>query len=403
MIGLDNNNTGKILFIIFMFALSLRLLAVFTQSDPKKILYADAKAYDNIAVNIMSGYGFSLVPDGSPIPTTQRTPMYPLFLAGIYIIFGHNYVAVKIIQAILGALSCIIIFYITNITYRNKMVAIIASLITALYVPFIRGFNYYGGPALLLSEYFYIFMLGMAILTTLIFVRDGKKWSGMLSGICIGFTVLTRPEFIVFPLLLIGYLFYISKLSVKRTVYKYFIMYFFMLMILLPWTIRNYIVQKKFIPLTTLNGLVFWLGNNSLANGGWAYPENYAATTKQVENLCEYEQNKVFLETGIKEIKKNPQRMPKLLIKKILVHWAPFEKKFEIFNPYYAILLLLSSIRIFFLKRLNIFENVLMIIFLATTITAVLTWGEPRYRYPYEYFLIVFAAFSLNKIFKIYL
>ena len=170
----------------------------------------------------------------------------------------------------------------------------------------------------------------------------------------------------------------------------------------MPWVTRNYIVHGRAVPLSTLGGYIFWMGNNYLANGSssGAYTENYLELMKETENMSEYERDKVFFKDGIKELKTNPKRIPKLFIKKIMVHWAPFEEGFRLFNPYYAVILLFGSIGILFFRRRSIMENVLLIVFLTTTLTAIITVGDPRYRHPYESCLIIFAALSMNEIFR---
>ena len=158
----------RILFAIFILALFLRLFAVVTQEESGGLPLGDAKQYDNIAVNILSGNGLSEVFDGPRVPTSKRPPIYPLFLAGIYAIFGHNYFAVKVIQAIIGGIFCIVVFFIAYTVYADKRIAIISSFLTAIYRPFISGITYYGGPARLLSEYLYMFILGIATIKRII-------------------------------------------------------------------------------------------------------------------------------------------------------------------------------------------------------------------------------------------
>ncbi len=396
------NSKAKILLGIFIVALFLRLSAVFSQEETNKIPRGDASGYDKMAVNLVSGNGFAELKNGVISPVAYRPPVYPLFLAGIYSIFGHSYIAVKIIQALIGALFCIVIFFIVNITYDSMMIGLIASAGTALYKPFVSGFSYYGGPALLLSEYFYMFMIGLAVLAVLYYIKNGDIKIGVLSGIFMGLTILTRPEFVLFPIILIIYLLYISNLSIKALLKKYFIMYLFILLTMSPWVVRNYIVYKEFIPLNTLGGRIFWLGNNSLANGGMTDVrlERALMDSEAMKNLSDKQINKVFFKMGIKELKNNLARIPGLFIRKILVHWAPFENGFKIFNPYYAFILFFGSIGILFFRKKVILENVLLVIFLSTTLTAMLTFGECRYRYPYEPYLIIFTALTFNDMIK---
>ena len=101
--GLDTIVTREIVF-IFLAALFLRLafLAAY-DTRPRK----DAVSYDRVALSLAAGNGYAW-PDGSP--TAARDPGYSFFLSLIYRLFGHDYKAVKIIQCVLGALSCILIY-----------------------------------------------------------------------------------------------------------------------------------------------------------------------------------------------------------------------------------------------------------------------------------------------------
>ena len=397
---MKKDKTKIILLVIFVLALALRVWAVVAQAESERIPRADAKQYDNIAVNIISGNGFSEATDGSGVPTARRTPGYPLFLAAIYAIFGHSYIAVKIAQAFLGAVFCIVVFAIVNIVYNEKRISLIASFITAVYKPFVSGLHYYGGPSYILSEYLYILMLGSAALAVCILIKKENILSSITAGICIGSAILTRPEAVLFPVILIFYLFYISQLSIKRLIKKYLALYLIIFLTLSPWVLRNYVAMNRLIPLSTLGGYAFWQGNNSMTNGSWAYPEDHDEIRDKTKRMSEYEANKIYFGCAITELKNNPKMIPRLLIRKLLVHWAPFEEGFKIFNPYYAVIFLLGSIGIIFFRKKYTMENILIIFLLTTSSAALIIYGDPRYRYPYEAFLIIFSALTIDKIFK---
>lgn len=387
------DNIAKILFGIFIIALFLRLLAVFSQKEIDRVPRCDASGYDEMAINLASDNGLSQSINGSITPIAYRTPVYPMFLAGIYYIFGHHYITVKIIQAILGALFCIIVFLISNIIYNDVVIGLIASLCTALYRPFISGFLFYGGPASMYSESFFMFMVGLAILALLYFIKKGDIKTGMLAGLFMGLTVLTRNEFVLFPILLIVYLLYVLNLSIKALLRKYFIVYLFIVLTMSPWVVRNYIIYKEFIPLSTTGGIIFWTGNNSLANGGQS---SAAWTWEDGDN----KKSKEYFKRGIEYLKNNPKRIPKLFIRKILVHWAPFANGFEFFNSFYAVILLFGSVGILFFRKKVVLENILLLILLSTTLAAVITFGEPRYRCPYEPYLIIFSALTFSEMIR---
>src|SRR5918992_2656950 len=70
---------------------------------------ADPLTYDQIARNLVAGRGFSgasfYYPPGTDVPTAFWDALYPLFLAGIYSVAGHSIPAVRVVQALLGALA----------------------------------------------------------------------------------------------------------------------------------------------------------------------------------------------------------------------------------------------------------------------------------------------------------
>jgi hypothetical protein len=170
---------------------------------------------------------------------------------------------------------------------------------------------------------------------------------------------------------------------------------------MIPWVVRNYVVFKKFIPLSNSRGFAFYYGNNPLARGGWgwAIPENFEKITAG-RKIDEYEQDKIYMQEAIRYIKTHPKRSFMLVFRKLGVHWLPFENGWRVFNPYYAFVLILAFIGFVFYRARVAAEWMIIILFFQTTLTAILTGGEPRYRYPYELFLIIFAAHAIWRIYE---
>ena len=62
----------------------------------------DTRIYDKLAKAIVSGFGYER--------DARWPPLYPLFLAGVYMFFGSGFLAVRLIQAFLGALTALLVF-----------------------------------------------------------------------------------------------------------------------------------------------------------------------------------------------------------------------------------------------------------------------------------------------------
>src|SRR3990167_2403997 len=74
----------------------------------------DARAYDTIAVNLTEGFGFREDRNTDykfDYSIARAGPAYEFFLAGIYQLFGHQYAAVWAIQALLHALSAVLLWH----------------------------------------------------------------------------------------------------------------------------------------------------------------------------------------------------------------------------------------------------------------------------------------------------
>src|SRR3989338_8584817 len=91
------------LVILFLLALGIRLVVGFTSMGLPE---GDAAEYDRLAMGLVRGEGF-VSPQGSP--TSARPPLYPFLLAALYGVFGHSYHAVVVVQAFLGAMTCVLI------------------------------------------------------------------------------------------------------------------------------------------------------------------------------------------------------------------------------------------------------------------------------------------------------
>ena len=67
----------------------------------------DGRLYARIATNVLDHRSYSIETEEPYTPTLIRVPGYPLFLAGVYSLFGHdNNRAVRVVQAVLDTITC---------------------------------------------------------------------------------------------------------------------------------------------------------------------------------------------------------------------------------------------------------------------------------------------------------
>jgi Dolichyl-phosphate-mannose-protein mannosyltransferase len=94
----------RILVLFTTIALALRLaLALGSPNDEPD----DAQVYARLAHNVLEHGTYSIEEEAPFTPTYVRVPGYPLFLAGVYAIFGDgNNTAVRVVQAAADTLTC---------------------------------------------------------------------------------------------------------------------------------------------------------------------------------------------------------------------------------------------------------------------------------------------------------
>ncbi len=228
-------NSKKFLLFLLIIAFFIRaffgIFLTIKNINPQR----DAAGYDAIAVNIFK-HGEFAFEQGTP--TMRRAPLYPLFLSGIYAVFGHSYLSVRLIQSFLETLTCFLIFLIGKKIF-NEYTGFIALILSVIY-PF---FIYYTG--MLLVETLLIFLIAIIIYLMVISIDYKTKRKMVLIGIAFAAAGLCKPTF--YPMIFLFSIFLFIHAENKIKVTKYLLLMFVPFIItVVPWGIRNKIVFEKF-------------------------------------------------------------------------------------------------------------------------------------------------------------
>jgi len=252
--------------LIFLVSFSVRLIYLFefyAKSPFTGYLYLDAFRYNSWAQSIVFGVQHAIEP-------TFRAPLYPIFLAVIYKIFGYDLFTARLAQMLISALVCVLIYFIAAKIF-NKRIAVISSLFAAFYGPFI----FWAGELLIVTL---IVFLDLAMLLLLLnALEKPRKLYWLLGGAVLGLSAIARPNILVTIPWVIVLIFWMSKLKATvivkklRFVYSlYFLVGIFV--VILPVTISNYVKAKDFVLISSQGGINFYMGNNPDADGKSAQP-----------------------------------------------------------------------------------------------------------------------------------
>ncbi len=384
------NSEKKVFITIFLTALLVRIIFVLILPLPAP----DACQYDRCALSIISGTGF-------PPDLINRAPLYPLFLSFVYLIFGHNFLAVRIIQSILGAIICLFVYLIGKRIFKNEKAAILGAA-AAIICPSLIASNSY-----ILTETLGTFLLTISVILLMKAWKDKKIKNWIAGGIFLGLSTLCRPVTLFFPFFLLLALLLFFK---KRLQNLIFVLIFSlgMAVIILPWTARNYLVFRQFIPITTSGSLNFWAGSYLPWNGDWNYKDPSDAENL-VKGLSPRDAEKKYFREAIKNIKRNPGGYLLLCVKKLRRFWLQIPggkrilegknlQKALIFTFYYTLLLffLFGIFFSFIEKERRIFIPLVAILYL--TFVHMFLMTVARYRIPIMPLVLAIAGKGLQEI-----
>jgi 4-amino-4-deoxy-L-arabinose transferase-like glycosyltransferase len=352
--------------------------------------YTDAMEYDALGLSIASGSGYLF--NESPRPF--RAPGYPFFLAAVYALFGHSYAAVKVAQSLLGALTCLIVFLIGERLFGRR-VGVIAAAIAVAY-PYLVVYT-----GLLLSETLFVF-LSTLLLYVLVRVREHCTAGRLtLAGLILGMMNLTRPVALLLSVLLFfwGWVEFGTK---KQAAAIAGMMTVWMMVPILPWAARNYLVTHSFVLVSDHSWLTLNGSNNRRilqnpeAIGGW-WPD------EQHESLATPEAHRSAYLAFLKHyLAHEPMELVRLEFHKFKRFWNIFPKTtlrdgvISFFS--YGLLLPLFITGMILSRQLPQTPWILFVWIVYFTLMALIFFGSTRFRLPVEPVIILFGALALERL-----
>lgn len=361
----------------------------------------DARGYDRIAQNLVAGKGY-VEKDNIPVvfdPAVSRVgPGYQFFLAGVYKIFGRNLYLIWIIQALIHTLSGYLIYLISKKIFLSAKAGIISAF---LFLFFIDIFEL---TAMLLTETLFLFLLLFSVYAMIKFFESPDYKNSAFIGLIFGLGVLTRPTVLPMFLIMFGVMIY-------KKYFKFAVLFLIIpVLIISPWTIRNYKVYHTFILTSSAGGINLWMGNNESATGESFYTEEMSDYINKRGFVAA---EKKGIEEGIKFIVNNPVRFIELLFIKASIYFSlarPAAFWFHLKGIVVLITALLSSGFAFvifssgiagglkLLKEKKFLSNLLITFAITAPLIVIPLVVETRYRYQIYPFIIIFSGYFLADI-----
>jgi 4-amino-4-deoxy-L-arabinose transferase-like glycosyltransferase len=316
-----------------------------------------------------------------------------------------------VIQAVIDALSCLIVY-----SLAKQMFGRVSGVLAGIGASFYPIFVLMTGE--LYPETLFLFLLSLLLLFTFQVSTSRStsidSRSIVLCGILFGLATLSRANVLIFLPTLVAWPFLnLDMRTAARTVALIIVV---AVLVVLPWTIRNYLVFHEFVFLTTEGGVTFWQGNNALSAGGGTLADESVWPGSDYpdrgfygwSDLTEPESDHKFFTEGWRWIRAHPLAFISLIPRKILRLWSPISFTTQsgrtahpltnlVLFPYsvFLILVLYGSFAALRSWRV-IFPLYAMPVF--ASLNAAIFFGGTRYAIPMAPALIIFAAVGIESL-----
>jgi len=405
-----NSKHCSIIIFLFISAFAVRFLFQMLIWGFHSPVVDDGVDYHRLAVHLVDDGSFY----GKTGVTARRAPLYPHFIAGVYLVFGQDPDAVRLVQIVVNSLLVVLIYLFGRQVYSDA-VGILAGIFAVIYPVFVYL------PSRFLTENVFVVLV---FLSTWYLISHAQRSfvHYAIGGGLIGLAILTRPALLLAPpFLFLWVLGHSGRL--RPALIRTLALTAGMACIMAPWTVRNYLVFDQFIPVTTNSGITLLHDNNVfIREMGWAGPQNrifrpelidpaFSEDSVTWQSLNEAEQDKAYFNYAIRWIYHNPGEFLLLLPRKIVsyLHFSQGANTVEVKTRLmdlvnlmsYGLLLPLMLVGFGWTLRHEGREQRLIHYILATFLLGVLIYaGGVRLRLPIEPFLLLFAAYTINSLWE---
>jgi len=390
-----NINPRSILWLIFILAVSARMIIAVSLEN--RIYFPDGRDYWHMSDNIFQGKGIVL----NEKFQSFRPPGYPVFISGIRLLNRENIFTVRMVQILLSSLCVIGVFYLSRQIFGDTRVSLVAAFFMA-----VDPTSIYFSSLILYDTLVCVLLLTFIIFLYLA-IRRNIFWSSIGAGITAGIANLVSPSMV----LLVPFCFMIMffSLNTRKNIARTFsIIFVSMMIVMLPWGIRNYKIHKTFIFTTTQGGVGLYESVGPEANAG---PVGSIIREKYKDIFSqkgEIELDQYWRQKAYQTIRNDPARFMRLAVKKFFRMWS-ITINYQSAHPvlhnivsimfYFPIFLLLIA-SFFYAKDKWQSCLILMIPIVYKSMIHMVFIGSVRYRVPLMPYVSIMAAFALVQIFQ---
>lgn len=392
------NDTKKVLWTVlglFVFSFLIRAVFLVNVTGVHTPLSGDMPDYHNIAVSFLNGNGWNDLSG----KWSYRPPLISAQLAAIYSIFGPDTGLARWHMVIISSVVTPLIFLVAlQLLERRFWLAFGVGSLWSLYPPSI----FYGSNVLTENM---AALLSVASLGSFLWAARKRTFGpAILTGFLWGLSTLNRPIHLLLPFALLCVQLILHRRLTYYWSWKCWVVGLIMLIItMIPWTVRNYVVHESFMPVTSGMGWMMLMCNATLSHPN-VQSGGYYKNPDLVQSLKgknEVERDRIGRQFAMEEIRKNWRLLPRAVISRALNFWTfrpdPFTPSLT--HNDWIMLFIWTPVLIFFVASFfawswrNDWPALVMILYAFVFILPF--WGTLRFRFPVDPLIIMRAIVGL--------
>lgn len=355
--------------------------------------YQDETDYEQIARSIV--HHFSVADDTGRL-LTGRPPGYPAAIAIVYTAIERP-LAAKLENALFLALAVLALIMLAR-RIEPRAGPLVPYLVLAY--PLVT----YAATVL------YPQVAGCLLITLIALLVSGNRFTSreaVAAGLAYGVLILAIPYFILL-LPLVGAFLVLGRGGIKWPAVKpAVLMMCVAAMVVVPWTVRNYLDFHLFIPISTNNGSNLFIGNSPITTPNSGRTTDVVPLCKGVyDGMSEYDFDAAMRKCALEWISENRAAAAWLYVGKV-VNYFNYRNEMAtagegggwrdwvVFATYYP-LLLITLARLAMARRVPLTrpETLIYLLYFGNALVSAIFFTRLRFRIPFDFLLIaVNAAF----------
>ena len=241
------------------------------------------------------------------IPTSFRPPLYPAFLALVYLLTGAGagrFFVARLAQAGLGAILALLTYHVSCRLFPDeKHASVISAWIVALY-PMLAVF-----PLGLATENLFIPLVLLSFYYLLKTIERPSVGNFLVSGVLLGLSALTRSVIIIFGGLALAW-FWVYFREQRR---KVFLAFLAMTLTILPWVALNSLLNGRLSCIETALGYQLYVGYHPEGTGTFLFGPSLDLLTIIDDNT----RDRIGMEKALAFIRDDPPRVLRLAVNRL--------------------------------------------------------------------------------------